>query len=70
MDEGAEPNQLLVYGEGIERSKGLIAKGPCYMVVEGTSIDVWNDPWVLWLEGFKSKIRQREEQNMEKNLDM
>ena len=56
--------------EGVERSKGLIAKGPCYMVVEGTSIDVWNDPWVLWLEGFKSKIRQREEQNMEKNLDM
>lgn len=63
---GESQNQLLVYGEGVERSKGLIAKGS---MLEGTSIDVWNDPWLLWLEGFKSKIRQREEQNMEKNLN-
>lgn len=38
---GESQNQLLVYGEGLERSKGLIAKGS---MLEGTSIDVWNDP--------------------------
>ena len=27
-------------------------KGACYIVGDGTFIDMWKDPWVLWLEGF------------------
>ena len=37
----------------IEKTKPLIAKGACYLVGNGASINVWVDPWIPWLAGFK-----------------
>ncbi|KAL0014289.1 hypothetical protein SO802_001358 [Lithocarpus litseifolius] len=39
----------------IESTKSLVAKGACYLVGDDTSINIWNDPWVPWLQGFISK---------------
>ena len=36
----------------IESSKSLVTKGACYLVGDDTSINIWNDPWVPWLQGF------------------
>ena len=33
--------------------KKLLLKGVCYLVGNGTSIDVWKDLWVPCLEGYK-----------------
>jgi hypothetical protein len=35
--------------KAIERLKGLISKGACFLVGDGKSIDVWKEPWVPWL---------------------
>ena len=37
----------------IEKTKPLIAKGACYLVGNGASINVWVDPWIPWLVRFK-----------------
>ena len=37
----------------IEISKELIVKGTCYLIGDGASINVWTDPWVPWIQGFK-----------------
>jgi hypothetical protein len=39
--------------QAIEKMKKLLLKGVCYLVGNGTSIDVWKDSWVLCLEGYK-----------------
>ena len=38
--------------KAIEKLKGAIAKGAYYLVGDGAIIDVWKDPWVLWLPNF------------------
>ena len=42
----------------IEKAKGLIRRGACYQVGDGKSIDVWMDPWIPWIEGFKPKPKE------------
>ena len=44
----------------INRVKKLIEKGACYLLGDGKSINVWVDPWVPWIEGFKLKLRIKE----------
>ena len=44
----------------IERAKKLIEKGACYLLGDDKSINVWVDPWVPWIEGFKLKPRIEE----------
>ena len=46
----------------IERVKKLIAKGACFLVRDGTSINVWKDPWVFWVEDFKARPKNVNEQ--------
>ena len=41
----------------IERMKVLVSKGACCMVGDGVDIDVWKDPWVPCLEGYKPMPR-------------
>jgi hypothetical protein len=41
----------------IENSKQMIIKGACYNVWGGISINIWMDPWVPWLEGFKPRLK-------------
>lgn len=41
----------------IEEAKKLIVKGACFLLGDGKSIKVWDDPWVPWIEGFKLKPR-------------
>lgn len=41
----------------IEGAKKLVEKGACYLLGDGRSIDLWADPWVPWLEGFKPQPR-------------
>ena len=36
----------------IEQAKKVIVKGSCYTIGNGSSINVWKDPWVPWIEGF------------------
>ena len=44
----------------IESAKKLIEKGACYLLGDDKSINVWVDPWVPWIEGFKLKPRIEE----------
>lgn len=39
----------------IESTKSLVVKRACYLVGDGTSINIWTDPWVPWLQGFIPK---------------
>ncbi|KAL0000486.1 hypothetical protein SO802_014267 [Lithocarpus litseifolius] len=41
----------------IENAKKIIVKGACYLIGDGTSIDVWQDPWVPWVHTFIPKPR-------------
>lgn len=41
----------------IENAKNLIVKGACYLLGDGKSISVWEDPWIPWIEGFKPRPR-------------
>ena len=43
--------------KAIMDTKSIIVKGACYQLGDGSSINVWNDPWVLWLQNFKPKPR-------------
>uniref|UniRef100_A0A2N9JAV2 Reverse transcriptase zinc-binding domain-containing protein n=1 Tax=Fagus sylvatica TaxID=28930 RepID=A0A2N9JAV2_FAGSY len=38
--------------KAIEKLRAVVKKGACYIVGDGTSIDMWKDLWVPWLEGF------------------
>jgi hypothetical protein len=50
--------------KAIENLKGVIAKGACYLVGDGTSIDMWKDPWVPWLVGFRPTPYDPSSQNL------
>jgi ribonuclease HI len=41
----------------IEKSKKVIKKGACFLVGDGCAINVWMDPWIPWIEGFKPRPR-------------
>uniref|UniRef100_A0A2N9GKM5 RNase H type-1 domain-containing protein n=1 Tax=Fagus sylvatica TaxID=28930 RepID=A0A2N9GKM5_FAGSY len=44
---------------GIEKTKPLLVKGACFQVGDGKSINVWKDPWIPWLTGFKPKPKNQ-----------
>ena len=46
------PNRASPIWKAIEQAKKVIIKGACYTIGNGTSINVWKDPWVPWIEGF------------------
>ena len=39
--------------KAIKGVKNIIVKGTCYLIRNGASINVWQDPWVPWIQGFK-----------------
>ena len=43
--------------KAIEKAKSLVAKGACYLVGDGNSIDVWSDPWIPCVQNFRPKSR-------------
>lgn len=43
--------------KAIEGTKSIIVKGTCYQLGDASSINVWTDPWVPWLQNFKPKLR-------------
>jgi hypothetical protein len=45
--------------KGIEKKKPLLEKGACFQVGDGKSINVWKDPWIPWLTGFKPKLKNQ-----------
>ena len=45
--------------KAIENSKKVIRKGACNNVGDGISINIWMDPWIPWLEGFKPRKKMR-----------
>lgn len=46
--------------KGLESCREVVKKGVCHMVGHGVSIDVWNDPWIPWLDRFKPKLKSNE----------
>uniref|UniRef100_A0A7N2LRG7 Reverse transcriptase zinc-binding domain-containing protein n=1 Tax=Quercus lobata TaxID=97700 RepID=A0A7N2LRG7_QUELO len=48
----SESQKINLQGGG---AKNIIAKGACYLIGDGASINVWLDPWVPWLQGFTPK---------------
>ena len=38
--------------KAIEQAKNVVVKGACYIIGDGTTINVWQDPWVPWIQGF------------------
>uniref|UniRef100_A0A2N9GNN9 Reverse transcriptase domain-containing protein n=1 Tax=Fagus sylvatica TaxID=28930 RepID=A0A2N9GNN9_FAGSY len=46
----------------IEKTKKLITKGACFFVGDGTSINVWKDPWIPWLQDFKARPKNDNDQ--------
>ena len=38
--------------KAIEQAKNVVVKGACYIIEDGTTINVWQDPWVPWIQGF------------------
>ena len=49
------PKRASPVWKAIEGAKKLIAKGACYLIRDGTSMDAWIDPWIPWVQGFKPK---------------
>lgn len=43
--------------KAIKQAKSIIIKGACYLIGDGSSIDVWPNPWVPWYQGFIPKPR-------------
>lgn len=41
----------------IKGAKSIIVKGACYLIGGGASINIWQDPWVPWIQGFIPKPR-------------
>jgi hypothetical protein len=46
----------------IEKTKKLITKGACFLVGDGTSINVRKDPWIPWLQDFKARPKNDNDQ--------
>ncbi|XP_075652141.1 uncharacterized protein LOC142622533 [Castanea sativa] len=46
------PKRASPIWRAIEQSKKIINKGACFSIGNGSSIDIWTDPWVPWIEGF------------------
>ena len=44
----------------IEEAKKLVAKGGCFIIRDGKSIQVWSDPWVPEIENFMPQPRLEE----------
>ena len=38
--------------KAVERMKSFVKNGACFLVGDGTFIDVWKEPWVPWLPNF------------------
>ena len=38
--------------KAIEKARSVVIKGACYLIGDGKYVDVWRDPWVLWIQGF------------------
>ena len=41
----------------IESAKSIILKGACYLIGDGSSVDIWRDLWVPWFQDFTPKPR-------------
>ncbi|XP_075649813.1 putative mitochondrial protein AtMg00310 [Castanea sativa] len=46
------PKRASPIWKAIELAKKIIVKGACYTIGTWTSINVWTNPWVPWIEGF------------------
>lgn len=46
------PKSAFPIWKAIKNAKKVIVKGACYTIGDGTSINVWKDPWVPWIQGF------------------
>ncbi|XP_030923475.1 uncharacterized protein LOC115950411 [Quercus lobata] len=44
--------------KAIEKAKVIILQGACYLIGGGSSVSVWEDPWVPWIQGFSPKPRE------------
>ena len=45
--------------KAIEKAKISLHHGACYLVGDEKAINIWMDPWVPWIEGFKPKPKDK-----------
>ena len=46
------PTRASPIWRAIEQAKKVVIKGACFSIGDGTSINIWEDPWVPWIQGF------------------
>lgn len=46
------PKRASPIWRAIEQAKKVVVKGACYAIGDGTSINIQEDPWVPWTQGF------------------
>lgn len=44
--------------ESHRKLRNIIVEGACYFLGSGTSINIWQDPWVSWLQHYKPEPRK------------
>ena len=45
--------------KAIDSVKDIIVKGACYLIGDRASINVWQDPWIPWIQGFFPKPKSK-----------
>ena len=45
--------------KAIDSVKDIIVKGACYLIGDRASINVWQDPWIPWIQGFLPKPKSK-----------
>lgn len=46
------------FWKGLCKIQDLIMKGSCYRIANGAMVNIWTDPWVPNIEGFKPNPRE------------
>ena len=46
------PKRVSPIWKAIKQANKVVVKGACYSIGDGTTINVWKDLWVPWIQGF------------------
>ncbi|XP_048331278.2 serine decarboxylase isoform X1 [Ziziphus jujuba] len=56
------PRQNNSWGwKNILATRDLLKKNCCFKIGDGSTVDIWSDPWIPWKEGFMAKLELNNE---------